>query len=240
MPHLARGPGDDEPLDDGWRRFDPDLSEMTSRDRLLLHLREVPELREAITASERRWGHADAFDVCETASRLAVNAYRAGEETVGQRIVTALLPALDEEGATYAPNCVAIAFLEHPAWHEAWLQPYVDRWPTPIRDELRSQQAHIRARRDAAARKHAEWHDLLRSAEGEPVDVVLDRLRGLVDAQGDDPHAELGLQVVARFLSDRHWLRRHPIDSIRLAWRYRSTRRPRRTLAQIRRPRFSG
>ncbi|HWJ10193.1 MAG TPA: hypothetical protein VNS46_12505, partial [Nocardioides sp.] len=214
-------------------------SEPTNEDRFMAHLRQQPELQDAVAESERRWGEAHPFDVCGTACPLALEAYRAGQEDVGLRIATALLPALDEDAPTYAPNCVAIAFLEDERWHEPWVQQYVDRWPAPIRDELRSQQEHVRANEVARARKHEEWSDLFRYGRGQPVEVVVARLRALAEPY-DDARSELGRQVTARFISNPRWLYRHPVDSLLLAWRCRAVRSPLRTLAQLRRPRFAG
>lgn len=268
----------DEPLDEGWRPFDPALdwahpalagdqwpvnpealyywrptywngdqhrlprpaAEETDRDRFLAHLRQVPELGAVIAESERRWGVAGAFDVCEAASHVVSEAYRTGDETVGLRIVTALLPALDESSSMFTPNCVAIAFLENDVWHEPWMQPYVDRWPDPIRDELRADQAAREERAAALAHGQEAWADLFRSGSGQPVEVVLDRLRALTERPYDDSRSELGRAVLARFISDPRWLYRHPLDSIKLAWRYRAVTNPLRTLAQLRRPRLAG
>lgn len=111
----VRKPRQDEPVDEGWRPFDPDLDwtvpaldddrwpvntealyywrptywngdqhrlplparEPTNDDRFVAHLRaQVPELREAIAASERRWGVAGAFDVCHAAARRVLTAYQ--------------------------------------------------------------------------------------------------------------------------------------------------------------------
>jgi hypothetical protein len=268
----------DEPIEDGWRPFDPDLdwsepalagdqwpvnlealyywrstywngdqhklprpaAEPTNGDRFLERLRQVPELGAAIAGSERQWGAANPFDVCTAASELVAEAYRAGNEEVGLRIVTALLPAVAEGSTTYAPNCVAIAFLENETWYEPWAQEYVDRWPAQIRDDLRAQQAH---RHDTAAereRKQQEWTDLFRSGRGQPVEVVRDRLRALFERPYDDAHAELGWEVMARSISNHRWLYRHPLDSLMLAWRYRALQNPLRTIAQIRRPRVAG
>lgn len=274
----VRKPMADEPIDEGWRPFDPERdwtdpalagdqwpvnSEAlyywrptywngdqhklpcpevaeTDCDRFLAHLRQVPELAAAIAESDRRWGVASPFDVCEAASGLAADAYRAGDEETGLRIVTALLPALDEGSPTYAPNCVSIAFLANETWHEPWMQQHVAGWPGPIRDDLREQQ---QAREDHAAarsRAGAVWEDLLRSGRGQPVDVLAERLRSLSAHSFDDPHSVLGRELLARFLSDHRWLYRHPFDSMCLAWRYRAVRNPFRTLAQIRRPRLAG
>ncbi|MCR1786472.1 hypothetical protein KVF89_28315 [Nocardioides carbamazepini] len=268
----------DEPLDEGWRPFDPErdwtepvldgdqwpansealyywratywngdqhrlsrpAAGATSEDRLIEHLRQVPEFDAAIAESERRWGVASAFDVCEHASRLAAEAYRAGDEEVGLAIVTALLPAIEEGSPTYAPNCVTIAFLENEAWHESWVQECVDRWPPRIRDDLRKQQAHRRDHVAAQTWGHEEWTDLFRSGRGQPVEVVLDRLRALAPHEYDDRRSELGCAVLARYISDPRWLYLHPLNAIGLAWRYRAVEHPLRTLGQLRRPRLSG
>lgn len=274
----VRRPRVDEPLDEGWRPFDPALdwthpalagdqwpvnsealyywrptywngdqhkvprpeAAETDRDRFLAHLRQVPELAAAIAESDRRWGVASPFDVCAAASRLVADAYRARDEQTGLRIVTALLPALDEGSPTYAPNCVAIAFLDNEAWYEPWMQEYVDRWPAPIRDEVREQQRAVENHAAAQEQARVQWEDLFRSGHGQPVDVLVERLRSLSAHPFDDPHSVLGRESLARFLSDPRWLYRHPVDSVRLAWRYRTVRNPLRTLAQIRSPRLAG
>lgn len=274
----ARRPRADEPLDDGWRPFDPALdwtdpvltgdqwpvnpealyywrdtywngdqhrlpaapAEPTNEDRFLDHLRQVPELEGAIAESERRWGAAHAFDVCGNAATLARQAYRDGDDATGLRIVTAMVPALEEGGPAYAPNCVVIAFLEDGAWHEPWFQPYVDRWPAPVRDELRSQQAHLQRHTEEDAQRYDAFEELFRSGRGRPVDAVAGELRALQGHAYDDPSAELGRQVVARFISDPRWVFRHPVDSVALAWRYRAVASPLRTLRGISRPRISG
>jgi hypothetical protein len=105
----------------------------------------VPELAEAITASALRWGAANAFDVCSRAADVVLAAHARGDDESALRVVTALVPALDEDSETYAPNCVVIGFLENEAWHAPWVQAAVDRWPTPVRDELRRQQEAVRA-----------------------------------------------------------------------------------------------
>lgn len=274
----VRPPRPDEPLDAGWRPFDPATdwtnpaldgdqwpvnadalyywrdtywngdqhrlpaapAEPTNEDRFLDHLRQVPELARAIAESERRWGAAHAFDVCGDAATLARRAYRDGDDATGLRIVAAMVPALEADGPAYAPNCVVIAFLEDEAWHEPWVQPYVDRWPASVRDELRQQQAHLQRHTEEEAKRHDALEELFRSGRGRPVDAVADELRALLGHAYDDPSAELGRQVVARFISDPRWVYRHPVDSLALAWRYRTVASPLRTLRGISRPRISG
>ncbi|WGL51639.1 CPCC family cysteine-rich protein [Nocardioides sp. BP30] len=179
----VRAPRPDEPLDAGWRPFDPAVdgnapeldgdrwpvnpealyywrptswngdqhrlslppTDETSGDRFVGHLRaEVPELADDIAASERRWGIAHPFDVCERAAGRVLAAYADGDDELALRIVTALLPAVDEHSDLYDPECVHIAFLENEGWYEPALQRRLDRWPAPIRDTLRQQQAHRR------------------------------------------------------------------------------------------------
>lgn len=275
----VRRPRADEPLDEGWRRFDPSRDwadpaldsdrwpvnsealyywrptywngdqhklplpprESTNDDRLLTHLRQgVPELEDAIAASEHRWGTARAFGICEDAATLVIAAYRRGDEQLGQRVVTALLPALDEGSTMYAPKCVCIAFLENEGWHDPAIQEYVDRWPAPIRDELRRQQA-FRVQHDADVERRQEgWVELHRTARGQPVGVIVEQLRALGGHEYDHPLTELGRELTARVISNPRWLYRHPVDSLLLAWRYRALRRPWRTLAWMRRPRYVG
>ncbi|GAB7006957.1 hypothetical protein JCM18899A_44300 [Nocardioides sp. AN3] len=274
----VRKPRQDEPVDEGWRPFDPDLDwtvpaldddrwpvntealyywrptywngdqhrlplparEPTNDDRFVAHLRaQVPELREAIAASERRWGVAGAFDVCHAAARRVLTAYQEGDDQLALSIVTALLPAVDEGSAMYSPNCVSIAFLEHEGWHNPATQDHVDTWPAPIRDDLRAQQAYRRHHDATMVLRRESWTELHRTGHGQPIDEIAARLRALPgQVDDDDPETELGLQVTARVISDRFWLYRHPIDSFRLAWRYRATRRPWRTIGALRRPRF--
>ncbi|KRB78160.1 hypothetical protein ASE01_08380 [Nocardioides sp. Root190] len=274
----ARRPRSDEPLDEGWRPFDPELdwsnpvldgdqwpvnhealyywratywngdqhklprppAEPTDADRFLETLRHVPELRQVIAESERRWGVTHPFDVCSAAAEVAAQAYREGDEEAGLRIVEAMLPALDEGSATYAPNCVVIAFLEDEVWHEAWVQQYVDRWPPEIRDDLREQQTHVEQHTVTQERKWEDLQELFRSGRGQPVETVVDRLRATTGNSHDDPRSELGQQVVARFISNPWWVYRHPIDSLTLAWRSRALEHPLRTLKHINRPRISG
>ena len=87
---------------------------------------------------------------------------------------------------------------------------------------------------------HAQWDDLFRSGRGQPVDVLVGRLRSLSPHPFDDPGSVLGRELLARFLSDHRWLYRHPVDSVRLAWRHRAVHNPLRTLAQIRSPGLAG
>ncbi|MEV5002836.1 CPCC family cysteine-rich protein [Nocardioides sp. LML1-1-1.1] len=274
----VRTPHHDEPLDAGWRPFDPALdwtnpaldgdqwpvnaealyywrdtywngdqhrlpaapAEPTNEDRFLDHLRQVPELEAAIAESGRRWGAAHAFDVCRSAAEVALRAYRDGDDATGRRIVGAMVPALDEGSPAYAPNCVAIAFLEDHAWHEPWVQPYVDRWPAPVRDELRERQAHLQRHTEEQAQRHDAFEELFRSGRGRPVDAVAAELRALQSHAYDDPRTNWSRQVLARFISDPRWIYRHPVDSLALAWRYRAVASPLRTLAQLNRPRVSG
>ena len=217
------------------------MSHDSNGDRLLEHLRrEVPELGDAIAELERRWGIARPTSVCTAASVLALAAYDAGDEQLGLRIVAGLLPGVAKGSATYAPNCVHIAFLEHEGWHEPAVQEYVDRWPAPMRDILRRQQADRREHEAAMARHHQQLTELHRTAHGQPVAVIAERLRALEHHGQDDPGSELGRELTARVLSNRRWLTRHPVDSVWLAWRYRTVRRPWRTIAWLRRPRFAG
>jgi hypothetical protein len=275
----VRSPRVDEPLDEGWRPFDPALDwadpaldrdrwpvngealyywrptywngdqhklplpprEPTNDDRLLAHLRqEVPELEEAIAASERRWGSASAFGICDAAAVLVLAAYRDGDDRLGLRVANALLPALEVGSTLYAPNCVCIAFLENEGWHDPAIQAFVDRWPAPIRDELRKQQA-FRLQHDAdVERRHEGWAELRRTGRGQAVEVIVAQLRALESGEYDHPQSELGRELTARVISNRHWLYRHPVDSFLLAWRYRAVRRPWRTLAWLRSPQYAG
>ncbi len=273
----VRRPRHDEPLDAGWRPFDPATdwtnptldgdqwpvnlealyywrdtywngdqhrlpappAEKTNEDRFLDHLRQVPELEGALAESARRWGIARPFDVCRAAAGVALQAYRNGDAAAGLRIVTAMVPALDEESPTYAPNCVAIAFLENEGWHEAWVQRYVDQWPAPVRDDLRDQQAHVQRHSVEEAHRQDAFEELFRSGRGRPVAEVVEQLRGLVPSI-DDPRSDWARQATARFIIDPRWVYRHPVDSLALAWRFRAVVNPLRTLAQLGRPRFSG
>jgi hypothetical protein len=275
----VRRPRADEPLDEGWRPFDPSRDwtdpaldsdrwpvngealyywrptywngdqhklplpprEPTNDDRFLAHLRQaVPELEDAIAASEQRWGSASAFGICDDAAALVLAAYRDGDEQLGLRIATALLPALDEGSPLYVPNCVCIAFLENEGWHDPAIQEYVDRWPAPIGDELRNQQAFRLQHRADVERHHEDWVELNRTGRGQSVGVIVEKLRALERHDYDGPHGELGRELTARVISNRRWLYRHPVDSWLLAWRYRAVRRPWRTLAWLRRPRYAG
>lgn len=273
----VRQPKSDEPLDTGWRPFDPARDwtdpaldsdrwpvnaealyywrptywngdqhklplpphEPTNDDRLLLHLRrEVPELGEAIATSERRWGRAGAFDVCRSAALLALSSYAEGNDELGQRIVTALTPAVDESSDASSPNCVFLAFLEDERWHEPWVQKHVDQWPPPIRDELRSQQ-NFRAQHEADFElRRKAWADLHRTARGQPIEVIAERLRS-TEGLGYE-HRELGRELTARVISNPRWLYRHPLDSLHLAWRYRGVLHPWRTLRWLHAPRSIG
>ncbi len=275
----VRRPRPDEPLDEGWRPFDPALDwtepalesdrwpvnaealyywrdtywngdqfklplpahEPTNSDRLLEHMRQqAPELEEAIAPLERRWGAVGAFRVCGAAADVVQAAYARGEEATGLRIVNAMVPALDESSDMYAPNCVSIAFLEGTGWDDPAVQEYVDRWPPPIRDDLRQQQAHMEHFAEEEARRQESWRELHRTGRGQPVALIADRLRDLSSVTGDHPEQVLGRELTARVISNPKWLYRHPADSLHLAWRFRSTRRPWRTLRWLNRPRYVG
>jgi hypothetical protein len=275
----VRAPRSDEPLDPGWRPFDPAAdwsapaleddrwrvnaealyywrptfwdgnqhrmpaqpSEQSNEDRFLeLLRREVPELGDAIAESERRWGAAHAFGACEAAARRVLAAYAEGDDELALRIVTALLPALDEDADTYSPTCVSIAFLEHEGWYDETIRHHIERWPVAIRDDLRAQQEH-RRRHDAAEERRREgWNELPRTGRGQSGAVLAEQLRALQVRQLDYHDSELDHQLTARVFSNRFWLYRHPIDSLRLAWRYRAARHPWRTIRWLHRPRWVG
>lgn len=275
----VRRPRRDEPLDEGWRPFDPardwtdpglerDLWPVnaealyywrdtywngdrlkvpapartpTNDDRLLEHMRQqAPELEQAIAALEQRWGVVGAFPACGEAARAVQDAYARNDEAAGLRIVNAMLPALDESSDMYAPSCVVIAFLEDEGWHDPGIQHHLDLWPAPVRDEIRQQQAY---RRRAEAEQEAQgtsWLELHRTGAGQPVDLIADQLRSFEVHGGERPESALGREMTARVISDPRWLYRHPVDSLRLAWRFRRTRRPWRTLHWLSRPRYAG
>ena len=215
--------------------------EPTNDDRFLQHLRaEVPELDAAVAAAEVRWGRTSAFEMCKAAARLALDGYEAGEAQPGLRIATAMLPGLDEGSPMYLPNAVVIAFLENERWHAPGIQHFIDQWPALIRDELREQQQHVRAHRSRRTQREAEWHELHRTGHGQPIEDIAERLRSLSAGQHDFPDEELRHQLTARVISNRHWLYRHPVDSIRLAWTYLSVRKPWKTLRWLNRPRWIG
>lgn len=46
--------------------------------------------------------------------------------------------------------------------------------------------------------------------------------------------------LLARFLSDKRWLWKHPIAAIALAWRHRAASATHRTLLSLARPRITG
>jgi hypothetical protein len=275
----VRKPRSDEPLDEGWRPFDPDLDwtdpslesdrwpvnsealyywrttywngdqfklplpprEPTNYDRLLAHLRQqVPELEQAIAPLERRWGVVGAFRVCDVAAGVVQAAYARGDEALGLRIVNAMLPALDEGSNMYAPNCVSIAFLENEGWYDPAVQDDIEGWPDPIRDDLRQQQAYREQSEAEFSAQHEAWRDLHRTGRDQPVDVITQRLRELTDREGEHPQQVLGREMTARVISNPKWLYRHPLDSLHLAWRFRKTRRPWRTLRWLSKPRYVG
>lgn len=51
---------------------------------------------------------------------------------------------------------------------------------------------------------------------------------------------DLEVALMARVMSHPHWLRRHPVAAVALAWRYRAERPPHRTLHWLARPRITG
>lgn len=110
-------------------------------DRLVAHLRQqVSEVRAVVESMEWQYGAAVPMACCRELAELVVNAYEAGDIDTGLRMVEAIAPGLDERSELFAPSCVAVAFLENPAWRASVMQPHIDQWPTEVRDELRRQQ----------------------------------------------------------------------------------------------------
>lgn len=272
---VVRGPRADEPLDPGWRPFDPEVDwanpeldgtrwpknpealywwrttywngdpdampapprEPTEADALLDHLRRnVPEAAAAIAELEWQFGDADPFPVCARLGEVAIEAYRRGDGDVGHRIATAVAPGLDADSGMYAPNCVAVAFLENERWHLPAMRPFIDMWPDRLRAEFLEQHRF----RTEALRKSQGWEDLWSTARGQPIPVVEGQLRDLGHYPDGDPDAELALAMTARVISDPHWVYKHPADALVLAWRHRKVQSPLRMLNWLRRPRFAG
>lgn len=215
----------------------------TTTDAFLDHLRTVPDLAEVIAASEQQWGEASAFDVCDRAHAVVVEAYRGGDVERAERVLTALAPGAEGGGPLDGGNAVVIGFLEDldPLLEAAG--DLVDRWPEPLLDEVRERQRHPVEAEASLAARHDAWCDLLAHAPDRPLHEVVDHLRalqGIGDTRSADPRTLLGVETTARFLVDPRWLYRHPLDSVRLAWRFRAVRSPMRTIAALRRPRFAG
>lgn len=277
----VRQPRADEPLDDGWRPFDPALdwgfplaeedrwpvnlealyywrptfwngdqhalppadTEPTNHDRFVDQLRRtVPELSGAIDASEQRRGSASAYEVCRAAARIAQDAFRTGDEPSALRIVNGLVPAVEEDSPTYVPNAVCINFLHDDGWHDPSMRDFVDSWPVEILEIFQEQEARMRESERMEQARGDAMRQLWTTSRGLPVDEVLQRLAEVPRRSWDVEHdrSELHRQMLARLLSNHRWLYRHPVDSVRVAWRFRSVQKPRRTLAWLRRPRFAG
>jgi hypothetical protein len=274
----VRKPRPDEPLDDGWRRFDPaidwadprlqedrwprnlealyywrptywngDPERMpsdrtpTAADRLVDHLREhVPELVDVIEKAEWKWGRASAMDLGHRAAVLIGDAYHDGDHDAALRMVTAFEPALDESSDMYVPNAVAIGFYEHDDSVLSQLEPFVESWPPLMRAQYRHQRTL--AAEAAAERKDESdvWTDLWATARDLPLEDIERRLRARAPHLQVVPEHELYVALTARAMKDPKWLRHHPVDSVRLAWRHRRAQSPLRTLAWLRRPRFAG
>lgn len=276
VPHMrrhVRRPAADEPLDEGWRPFDPAVDwthpeldgarwprnrealyywrptywdgdvdrlpapelEPTGGDRLVEHLREVaPEVRPLIEHQEWLRGAAAPMAVCRHLAGLVVQAYRDGDADTGLRLVTALLPALDRASPAYAPNCVCIGLLDDATWHEEWVQPFVEAWPAEVLAELRAQQSHAAAGGRLVTSGAALWEQLWATGRGRPVADIEAELRSLGTLD------ERRCALTARVMSDPRWLRHHPWQAVRLAWRHRRSQSPLRTLRWLHRPRFAG
>jgi hypothetical protein len=92
---------------------------------------------------------------------------------------------------------------------------------------------------DAIAAYNAEYARLRDAAHGRDVVEVEHLLRDW--ARTYKPHLrEIDLVFLARVMSDEHWVRKHPLSAIALAWRHRDSRRPHRSLLWLWKPRFSG
>lgn len=282
----VRKPRADEPLDPGWRRFDPafdwadrrlqedrwpmnpealyywrptywngDPDRMpsdrtpTAADRLVEHIRErVPELRDEIEKAEWKWGRASAMRLGDRAAVLIADAYRAGDHATALRIVTAFETALDKTSDMYVPNAVAIGFHDHDAWDPSEVEPFVEAWPPLMRVEFHDSRA--RAARAAADQDDDAdaWTELWTTAKELPLEELEVRVRDIARPHSHlvaafdhvMPEYELHVALTARAMKDPNWLRHHPIDSVRVAWRHRRARSPFRTLLWLRRPRFAG
>lgn len=154
--------------------------------------------------------------------------------------MTALSPALDEGSDLYSPNCVCIAFLENEGWDDPSVVDHIDEWPAAVRDELRAQQGSLARNLKAADDRQEALEELFRTGRGLPVPSLVERLHELDDRSYDHPELTLSRELMARIVSDPRWLLRHPVDSVRLAWRFRATRPPLGTLRWFIRPRFAG
>lgn len=185
---------------------------ITGGDRLIKHLRrEVPETQPVIESQEWQYGIAAPLRVCGLVADVAIEAYRSGNADLGLRIATALVPGLDETSEMFAPNCLAIGFLENDAWHDPEMQPFIGQWPHELQVEIRRQQAfsaqaHTEMDRQATARS-----DLWSTSRGQPVSLIEDQLHALGSHYPGYPGAELNVALTARVMTDKQWLYKQDI-----------------------------
>lgn len=86
---------------------------------------------------------------------------------------------------------------------------------------------------------NAEFRRLFEGARGKDVGEVERLVRDFANGQGTRMQA-VDVALMARFVSDKRWALKHPIAAVALAWKYRASRAPHRSLLWLARPRISG
>ena len=89
------------------------------------------------------------------------------------------------------------------------------------------------------ARYNAELVRLFESALGKDLAEVAHLVRNFANGQGTRLR-EVDVALMARFVSDKRWVWKHPIAGVALAWKHRSSRAPLRSLLWLARPRITG
>ena len=92
---------------------------------------------------------------------------------------------------------------------------------------------------EAIARYHVDFARLFQDAKGRDVGEVERLIRDFASAHRNRMQA-VDVAIMARVLSDKRWLRKHPMAAVALAWKHRASRAPHRLLLMLARPRFAG
>lgn len=89
------------------------------------------------------------------------------------------------------------------------------------------------------ARYNEEFRRLVESAHGIDLGEVEDLVRDFASGQGTRLR-EVDVALMARFVSDKRWVWKHPVAAVALAWKHRASRAPHRSLLLLARPRITG
>ena len=96
-----------------------------------------PETQPIIDKRVPRTSTAKSFFICSSPTCVvpAIAAFEDGDNSVRRRCLDAVGAGMWSSN-DYVQNTIGVSFVEDTPWYDPTMQPYIDTWPKPLRDEV--------------------------------------------------------------------------------------------------------